>query len=181
VKVGRYCSIAAGVQVIGDSHPLDRITTHTITYQKFASIHTEPSKFIGGTDMKPSGYLQKAMPVIEDDVWIGTNAVLNRGITIGAGAVVAAHSVVTKDVPPYAVVGGNPAKVLRFRFEEPLIKEMLRVRWWRFAYPHFSDLPFKNPWQFLEMLEKRLSNDEISEYNPVRINIYQILKQEFGL
>ncbi len=63
-------------------------------------------------------------------MWLGSGAVILSGVTIGHGAVVAAHALVTRDVPPYAIVGGNPAKVIRFRFDEKLVAALLEVRWW---------------------------------------------------
>ena len=68
--------------------------------------------------------------VIENDVWIGSNVLLLGGIRIGNGAVIAAGSVVTKDVPPYAIVGGNPAKIIRYRFETGEIERLLELKWW---------------------------------------------------
>lgn len=69
----------------------------------------------------------KGSIVIKDDVWVGANSLILSGVTIGQGAVVAAGSVVTKDVPPYAIVGGNPAKIIRYRFEEKIIKKLLKI------------------------------------------------------
>ena len=71
--------------------------------------------------------------VIGDDVWIGSEAMIMAGVTIGSGAVVAARAVVTKDVPPYAVVGGNPAQVIKYRFDEETIAKLLMLKWWDWA------------------------------------------------
>lgn len=72
----------------------------------------------------------KGDTVIEDDVWIGYEATVMPGVKIGSGAIIASKSVVTKDVPPYAVVGGNPAQVIRMRFDEETIRELLDIAWW---------------------------------------------------
>src|SRR6185312_6866720 len=76
------------------------------------------------------------MPVIGNDVWIGQDVSLNRGVTIGDGAVVAGFSVVTRDVPPYAIVGGNPAKIIKYRFPEETINALLESRWWDYEAKH---------------------------------------------
>ena len=73
---------------------------------------------------------QKDPVIIGNDVWIGMYAIVNRGIKIGDGAVVASGAVVTKDVPPYAIVGGNPAKIIKFRFSPEIIEKLLAIKWW---------------------------------------------------
>lgn len=74
---------------------------------------------------------------------------LGRNITIGTGAIVGARSVVTKDVPPYAIVAGNPAEIKGYRFESDLIEALVESRWWEYSFANFDDLNFENPEQFL--------------------------------
>ena len=78
-------------------------------------------------------------PIIEDDVWIGCNATILQGVKIGTGAIVAAGAVVTKDVPPYAIVGGVPAKIIKYRFTEEQIKGLLKTEWWKRDAEEFKD------------------------------------------
>src|SRR5665811_2625453 len=85
---------------------------------------------------------RKPQVVIGNDVWIGANATILRGVTIGDGAIIASGSVVTKDVAPYSVVGGVPARHIRFRFDEDTIAELLDLRWWRFSPNDLSGVPF---------------------------------------
>jgi len=79
---------------------------------------------------------------IGNDVWIGAQAVIKAGVTIGDGAVIGGNSLVTKDVPPYAIVGGTPAKVIKYRFPEPIINALLELKWWEFDIEEIAELPF---------------------------------------
>ena len=111
--IGSYCSIAPGVQfLLGGEHTLKSVSTYPFKVKVFGEAREAGSK----------GNI-----VVKDDVWLGTNAIICSGVTIGQGAVVAAGAVVTKDVEPYAIVGGNPAKIIKYRFEEPLRKKLLEI------------------------------------------------------
>lgn len=114
--IGNYVSIAPNVQfILGGNHQL-----HTFT--------TFPLKSVFGGIQHQTDSLSKGAIVVEDEVWIGTGAVLLSGVRLGKGAVVAAGSVVTKDVPPYAIVGGNPAGIIKYRFEKEVIRTLLPLR-----------------------------------------------------
>jgi acetyltransferase-like isoleucine patch superfamily enzyme len=179
VSVGRYCSIAHVVRVMGADHPIDRVSTNSFTYGRFSNIHLNPVERLGGAQAKVVSFKQKPFPVIEHDVWIGQDVLLARGITLGTGCIVAAGSVVTKTVAPYAIVGGNPAKLIRYRFPEALIERLLRSQWWRYAFPHFAELPFDRPDDFLDQLERLVQDGKIAPYEPEKLDIYRIVK-EFG-
>ena len=117
--IGKFCSIAGNVQILlGGEHRTDWITTYP-----FNIIFPEASNFTGHPATK--GYIN-----IGHDVWIGQNAIILSGVTIGNGAVIGAGSVVTKDVPAYAIAGGNPAKVVRHRFSEQEIMSLEKIAWW---------------------------------------------------
>lgn len=119
LRIGNYTSIAAGVQVLlGGEHRTDWLTTYPF-----------PAMIEGLEDIKdyaPS----KGDVVIGSDCWICTNAVILSGVTVGHGAIVAAGAMVSRDVPPYAVVGGNPCKFIRWRFDEPVRQALLEAAWW---------------------------------------------------
>ncbi|MGH0257607.1 MULTISPECIES: CatB-related O-acetyltransferase [Sinorhizobium] len=134
-QIGRFCSIASRVIIGPSEHPSEWISSHPFQFgrsRKF-SFWPESSEF----NYNPLAV--KKAPVIGNDVWLGDGAVIMRGITIGDGAIVAAGAVVTKDVPPYAVVGGVPASIIRMRFDAPTIARLQASQWW--TYKIWSDRP----------------------------------------
>lgn len=124
-NIGRFCSIAAEVRTAQGIHPAGEpfATTSPMFYSLRKQTMTTFSTEQRFNEMRP--------PVtIGNDCWIGTRAFLAGGVTIGDGAIVLAGAVVTKDVPPFSIVGGIPAKVLRFRYDEQTIDFLLRTEWW---------------------------------------------------
>lgn len=112
--IGNYCSIAKDVLfLVGDDHYTNHISTYPFRVMSLKECEHESTS--------------KGNIVVDDDVWIGSRATIMSGVHIGQGAVVAAGAVVTKDIPPYAIVGGVPARVIRYRFNEELIQELLKV------------------------------------------------------
>lgn len=119
LRVGRYCSIGGGVDVLlGGNHNTRWVTTYPFNVIKPEAAHITGHPSTNGD------------VVIGNDVWIGQKSVVMSGVTIGDGAVIAAYAVVTKDVAPYTIVGGNPAKPIRKRFSEQEIASLLRIKWW---------------------------------------------------
>lgn len=113
LEIGNYCSIAPEVRfILGGEHELDRFSTYPFE-----------EKYLNSKN----GSVTKGPIVVKDDVWIGYGATILSGICIGQGAVVAAGALVTKDVQPYAIVGGIPAKLIRYRFKEDIVNELLKV------------------------------------------------------
>ena len=120
--IGKFCQIAAGVEFImnGANHQMNAVSTF-------------PFYTLEGWDMDSpalSDFPLKGDTVIGNDVWVGQNAVILPGVRIGDGSIIGASSVVGSDVPPYTIVAGNPAKILRKRFDEELIDLLLKFRWW---------------------------------------------------
>jgi virginiamycin A acetyltransferase len=121
--IGKFCALARGVKFImnGANHQMSGFSTYP--FQIFGNGWERVMP-------QPGDLPFKGDTVVGNDVWIGYEAVILPGVTIGDGAIVAAASVVTKDVPPYTVVGGNPAKPLRQRFSEETIVHLLEIAWW---------------------------------------------------
>lgn len=122
--IGKYCSIARNVQVGIVPHPTNWLSTHPIQYKFFNRDKNCEWKY------KTYTYHKELACKIGNDVWIGTNAVIMPGINIGDGAIIAAGAVVTKNIPPYAIVGGVPARIIKYRFDFTTIKELMELRWW---------------------------------------------------
>ena len=128
MQVGRYCSIASSVRRVPGNHPMDALTTHPLLYE---------AKF----GLVDSDVVWPEPLIIEDDVWIGHNVViLPRCKKIGRGAVIGAGSIVTSDVPSYAIVAGNPARRLRDRFAPELIEAIEGSRWWELSLEQLRQL-----------------------------------------
>lgn len=123
--VGRFCSIAADVKVTRGTHPT------TLPYATTSPMFFSTRKQTGTTFTTIDRFDELKAPVtIGNDCWIGQRAILIGGITIGDGAVVMAGAVVTKDVPPYAIVGGVPARIVKYRYDEETIDFLLKTQWW---------------------------------------------------
>lgn len=129
--IGRYCSIAPNVNIGPFSHPISTFSTSPITFAD-----SGPFKFDNGALKITESFESKNGKVgtvyIGNDVWIGLNAVIMKGVTIGDGAVIAAGAVVTSDVKPYSIVGGVPAKHIKYRFNREVINKLIDSSWWKF-------------------------------------------------
>lgn len=120
LKIGSFCSIAQGVRILlGGGHRLDSVSTYPF-----------PLMFLDGVG-GGSCQTSKGDVLIGSDVWIGMDAMILSGVVIGHGAVVAAGSVVSKNVPPFSVVAGNPARVVKYRFDDETIAALLETEWWK--------------------------------------------------
>ncbi len=123
-KIGKYCCIASRVNTVSGTHPTKEwVSVHPAFYstkKQCGMTYAEEDRF--------SEY--KSIIEIGNDVWIGDSVLILDGVKIGDGAIVAAGAVVTKDVPPYAIVGGVPAKVIRYRFSDKEIEYLLNLKWW---------------------------------------------------
>ena len=138
-RIGRFCSIGNGVSLGHDraGHPMDWVSTHP-----FAHV---VERFRYSTTVEPT--------TVGHDVWIGRDAMVLEGVEVGTGSVIAARSVVTRDVPPYAIVAGMPARILRYRHPPELIDGLLESQWWQWPVERLRMLSLDRPEVFLQELK----------------------------
>lgn len=172
--VGRYSSIATNVSRIEASHPLDRFTTSNLTYvENNIALNQFSQEQQNAFSTSRLSKVDNLPIVIGNDVWVGQDVRFgSKGITVGDGAVIAAGAIVTKDVPPYAVVAGVPAKIIKFRFESAIIQKLLTLKWWQYAYTDFKgiqgDVGIES---FIDTLEGLLDKGELTAYEPEPVTV----------
>ncbi len=120
-SIGAFVSIANNVVIGGGMHPIEWVGTSPVFYSGRDSVKAKFALFDRDEHKRT---------IIGNDVWIGTHVLIKQGVTIGNGSVIGMGSVVTKDVEPYSIVAGNPAKLIRMRFDDETIAELQRLQWW---------------------------------------------------
>ncbi|MBP9752675.1 MAG: CatB-related O-acetyltransferase [Proteobacteria bacterium] len=127
--IGKFCQLATGIRFImnGSNHPMDGISTY-------------PFKVFGGEWAKiDMNVKSKGDTIIGNDVWIGNSVTIMQGIKIGDGAIIGTNSLVTKDIPPYTIVGGNPAKEIRRRFDPETTEFLVNLKWWDWSVEEITE------------------------------------------
>lgn len=154
-EMGAFCSVADHVYVGGPEHPMSWVSTSPV----FEDVkHSGPAKRFSLFKVDNA-----VMTRIGSDVWIGHGATIKAGVTIGHGAVIGSNAMVTKDVPPYAIVGGVPANVIKYRFDEDTIMDLLKSEWWTLSDNQISIVAqfIKNPKTFIEKVKEIVNIEKI--------------------
>ena len=147
VDIGSFCSISNNVVIGGGRHPMEWVAMSPVFYEgrdsvkaKFSTHQRKPNKRI----------------MIGHDVWIGEKVLISQGVSIGIGAVVGMGSIVTRDIDPYTIVAGSPAKIIRKRFDDTIINNLLQSKWWEFSDTKLNEYAkyFKDPELFIKKLDK---------------------------
>ncbi|HRS53780.1 MAG TPA: CatB-related O-acetyltransferase [Bacteroidales bacterium] len=130
ISIGNFCSIAYGAKIGLGKHPTKWVSSHPFSY--------DPKyKFVEKNISFEEDVTEKC--IIGNDVWIGANAIIMAGVKVGDGAIIGANSVVTKDVEPYAIVIGAPARLYKYRFDEDIRKKLLEIKWWNWPDHKIKD------------------------------------------
>ena len=176
--IGRYCSIARDVNIGQFNHTMEWLSTSPFQFEQgftFASGDQFPDKAkYDATKPDPdlSARARRELTRVTrvgNDVWIGHGAIITAGVSVGDGAVIGANAVVTKDVEPYAIVGGVPAKLIRYRFDKRMRTRMSKVQWWQYATWQLAGVPFADPKAALDEIERRVREEGMTPYAPQRV------------
>jgi acetyltransferase-like isoleucine patch superfamily enzyme len=172
-SIGRFCSIAGGVAAGSVDHPTDFLSTSNMFYAKWSRVWAETEPFYEAhscvfgedCDVYASRVLAAKKKIsIGNDVWIGEGAFIARGVSVGDGAIIAARAVVTKDVEPYAIVGGTPARLIRYRFGESTIARLKNSRWWEYGTSAVAGIRHSDVQLALDGIEGRIANGLAERY-----------------
>ena len=132
VKFGKFCSIGNNIKIVFRNHPIDYVSTHPAFHRGNHPVMVKTKLSFVDKDLPLFNRAENSeySCIIGNDVWIGDNVTIMDGMSIGDGAIIAANAVITKNIEPYSIVGGVPAKHIRFRFKPEDIEQLLKIKWW---------------------------------------------------
>lgn len=161
VIIGRFCSLGENIHigVNAQAHPVGWVSTHPFQYDRS----------FDNTPIRLSYQASQRVTSIGNDVWIGEGVLIMEGVTIGDGVIVAARAVVSKDVEPYTVVGGVPAKIIRVRLSKSIADKLLEKKWWEYSLDDMQEMSFDKPDEFIAQLNnKTIRKSNYRSYAVVR-------------
>ncbi|QAY76991.1 CatB-related O-acetyltransferase [Sphingosinicella sp. BN140058] len=176
--IGRFCSIAYNIMAGVEEHPTDFLSPSPMFQGAFDWKQAERFRTDNRDILSHSSHkwwsrrdTEFGKIRIGSDVWIGEGALIRRGITIGDGAVIASRAVVTKDVPPYAIVGGTPARILRYRFEPAVIDALLRLSWWSYGLSALAGVDMSDIHQAIDRIDQNIATGNAKVYQTPLVQI----------
>ena len=175
--IGRFCSIAGRISIGAQEHPTDCVSPHILfgggCDWAEADAFRARNPQMTARHLAKQGELTARLGTVEigNDVWIGEGAYIRKGVTIGDGAIIASHAVVTRDVPPYAIVGGTPAKIIRYRFDPEIIEELMRLQWWLYGLTALEGVDMTDPNQAIRKIGDNISAGIAQPYTPLLLQI----------
>ena len=185
VKMGRFVMIGPEVFIGGNPHSVKSLSAHLMFRGKCDDWFKSFTEFYEDTENAKKIYLsqeeelaRKSNIVIGNDVWIGARAIITGGVTIGDGAIIGTGAIVTKDVEPYTIVGGSPARVIRKRFNDDIIERLMRVQWWDYGPDILKGIDITEVDSGIDELEARVASGKYSKWNTSRFifrgnNVYK--------
>ena len=181
-SIGRFCMFAHSVHIGFAGHPTNMLSNHLVFRYDSKTDYAHDFINILNDDFEScmrEAYIEnsrKPLPVIGNDVWIGYGATILNGVTRGDGAIVAAGSVVVKDVPPYAIVGGNPAKIIKYRFTDNEISLLEELKWWEYGADILHGIDFINSCSGINRLEEKIQSGKYKKFYPPKVLVNAIEK-----
>jgi acetyltransferase-like isoleucine patch superfamily enzyme len=175
--IGRFCAIASNVLAGDGEHPTHFLSPSPIfarsyEWPQLLEFRAANAEMIEKSARLHYGYIDQFSRIqIGSDVWIGEGVFIRRGVRIGDGAIIGARSVVTRDVPPYAIVGGAPAKLIRYRFEPEVISELLRLSWWKYGLSALHGVDFTDIHQALVAIDRNIESGRARLYEEPLVRI----------
>lgn len=178
-SIGRFCSLGPNMVAGAAEHATSMVSSHSMftgnwnatwpeLFTEFGISQEEMTK--GAAALRRNIGAKNHRIVIGNDVWIGDGVFIARGVKIGDGAIVAARAVITKDVEPYSIVGGVPARRIRYRFDESTIARLNKVKWWEYGPAILVGTDWGNPEKCLDAIERKIS-DGFTKYRPNQLRI----------
>jgi len=177
--IGRFSAIASGVQTGHAEHPTDFVSVHPLfqgdpvwgNYAPDFVARNEAMIRKSSSHWNANANERFGKSTIGNDVWIGEGVFIRRGVKIGDGAIIGARSFVNSDVPPYAIVAGIPAKVIRYRFASDVIEELLRLEWWLYGLSALEGVDFTNIDTALRQIDENISSGRATLYRSPILNV----------